>query len=112
MRLRLLNLMYLAATGIVSIWILSDLYSAIVPDGTTGTSWSEGTIAAVFNIPILAGILILLFTFYRYPYGTGNHKRKKQKGGKKDVSTPLILTSKKNRGRGGHPETKKYRMLK
>ncbi len=94
MRLRLLNLTYLAVAVIASSWVLSDLYSAIVLAGTTGTAWSEGTIAAFFNIPILAGILILLFAFYKYPTRTGD-QISNLRTGNKVVSPPLKQTSEK-----------------
>ncbi len=94
MRLRFF-LTYLVVAVIASGWVLFDLYSAIVLDGIKGTASSEGTITSILNMPILAGILILLFSFYRYPYGPGNYKRNKQIGSKKESSAPLILTSKK-----------------
>ena len=87
MRLRLLNLTYLAVAVIATSWVLSDFYSTIVLAGTTGTTWSEGTIAAFFNIPILAGILILLFAFYKYPARTRDQIRQIRNELKADEQT-------------------------
>ena len=82
MRLRLLNLTYLVMAIIAVGWVVSDLYSAYsasVLTGATGTVWSEGSISAFFNIPIVAGFLIVLFAVYKYPEHTREQKRKKHK---------------------------------
>jgi hypothetical protein len=75
---------------ISSSWVIFDLYSAIVLDSTTGTYWSGDTIAALLNIPILAGILLALFSCYKYPFRTRNQTRNKV------VSVPLEQPGKNN----------------
>ena len=90
MRLRFLNSTYLVMVVISSSWVIFDLYSAIVLDSTTGTYLSEDTIAALLNIPILAGILLALFSCYKYPIRTRNQTRNKV------VSVPLEQPGKNN----------------
>ena len=91
MRLRLLNLTtYLVIAVIASSWVMFDFYSAIVLDSTTATYLSEDTIAALLNIPILAGILLALFSCYKYPIRTRNQTRNKV------VSVPLKQPGKNN----------------
>jgi hypothetical protein len=75
---------------ISSSWVIFDLYSAIVLDSTTGTYLPEDTIAALLNIPILAGILLALFSCYKYPIRTRNQTRNKV------VSVPLEQPGKNN----------------
>ena len=90
MRLKFLNLTYLAMAVISSSWVIFDLYSAIALESTTATYLSDDTIAALLNIPILAGILLALFSCYKYPIRTRNQTRDKV------VSVPLKQPGKNN----------------
>ena len=99
MRLRLLNLTYLVVALIAIGWVLFELYSANGAADSGGTAWSESVITALFNIPIVAGILIVLFALYKYPAHTEDQIRNKQKvseqTGNNVVSPPLEQTGKK-----------------
>ena len=62
-----INLGYLSVAAIATVWVLVDVYSALVPDGLQNSASTENLLSSLLNLPILAGGLLFLFALYRYP---------------------------------------------
>ena len=79
MRLRLLNLAYLFAAITAVVWVLFDLYSLLMPGGKNYPATSEVVFSSILNLLILAGGLIFLYAFYKFPESAPKSARRKSR---------------------------------
>ena len=73
MRLRLLNVAYLFAAVAAVGWVLTDLYSLLIPGGKNYPATSEAIFSSVLNLPIVAGVLVFLYALYKFPKPAPEH---------------------------------------